>query len=247
MNPYAMAESSRRSVTGATSARRAASGPPRVSAATVGRSRCNPLARRQRGTTCASGSWGRSRSRTSTGRSPSAARSRGRCWRSCSSRRARSCPRTGWSPRCGAMLRRPARSPRCAPTCRDCAAFSAPARGCRTARRATGLSLDGATVDAVEFEGLVEAARAAAAAGEHTRALADFDAALALWRGDALAEFADDEFAAAAAVRLTELRTARSWRTAPRRWSSSAGPRRRSPSSRRWCAGTRRASDPRWR
>ncbi len=69
------------------------------------------------------------------------------------------------------------------------------------------LTLEAATLDAAEFEQLVTAARTAAAAGDHAGALADLDAALALWRGDALAEFADDEFAAAAAVRLTELRT----------------------------------------
>ena len=69
------------------------------------------------------------------------------------------------------------------------------------------LTLAAATLDAAEFEELVGAARAAGAAGEHARAVTDLTAALALWRGDALAEFADDEFAAAEAVRLTELRT----------------------------------------
>jgi predicted ATPase/DNA-binding SARP family transcriptional activator len=69
------------------------------------------------------------------------------------------------------------------------------------------LSLRTGTVDAAEFEQLVDAARAAAAAGDHARAVADLDAALALWRGDALAEFADEEFATAEATRLTELRT----------------------------------------
>ncbi|SFO01168.1 Predicted ATPase [Geodermatophilus obscurus] len=69
------------------------------------------------------------------------------------------------------------------------------------------LSLDAATLDAAEFEQRVRSARAAAAAGDHARALADLDAALALWRGDALAEFADEEFAAGEAARLTELRT----------------------------------------
>ena len=58
-----------------------------------------------------------------------------------------------------------------------------------------------------EFEQLVGAGRAAAAAGDHARALTDLDAALALWRGEALAEFADDEFAIATVARLTELRT----------------------------------------
>ena len=69
------------------------------------------------------------------------------------------------------------------------------------------LSLDAATVDAAAFEQLTSSARAAAAAGDPGRALADLDAALALWRGDALAEFADDDFARATAARLTELRT----------------------------------------
>jgi DNA-binding SARP family transcriptional activator len=69
------------------------------------------------------------------------------------------------------------------------------------------LSLDAAALDAVDFEQLVGSARGAAGAGDHGRALADLYAALALWRGDALAEFADEEFAAATAARLTELRT----------------------------------------
>jgi predicted ATPase/DNA-binding SARP family transcriptional activator len=68
------------------------------------------------------------------------------------------------------------------------------------------LTLDAATLDAAVFEELAGTARAAAAAGDHGRALADLDAALALWRGDALAEFADDDFASATAARLTELR-----------------------------------------
>ncbi|HXV91744.1 MAG TPA: BTAD domain-containing putative transcriptional regulator [Pseudonocardia sp.] len=68
------------------------------------------------------------------------------------------------------------------------------------------LSLENATLDAAEFEQLVAAARTAAAAGDHARAVADLHAALALWRGDALAEFADEEFAEAEAARLTELR-----------------------------------------
>ncbi len=68
------------------------------------------------------------------------------------------------------------------------------------------LALDGAALDAAEFEQRVRSARAAAATGDHGRALADLDAALGLWRGDALAEFADAEFAAAEAARLTELR-----------------------------------------
>ncbi|WP_245691988.1 BTAD domain-containing putative transcriptional regulator [Geodermatophilus telluris] len=69
------------------------------------------------------------------------------------------------------------------------------------------LVLDAATLDAAEFERRVRTARAAAAAGDHGRVLAELDTALGLWRGDALAEFADEEFAAAEAARLTELRT----------------------------------------
>ncbi|SFP82547.1 Predicted ATPase [Geodermatophilus dictyosporus] len=69
------------------------------------------------------------------------------------------------------------------------------------------LALDAATLDAAEFEQRVRTARAAAASGDHARALAELDTALGLWRGDALAEFADEEFAAAEAARLTELRT----------------------------------------
>jgi len=68
------------------------------------------------------------------------------------------------------------------------------------------LSLDGAALDAVVFEQHLGAARRAAAADDHAAALQRLDAGLALWRGDALAEFADLEFAAAEAGRLNELR-----------------------------------------
>ena len=69
------------------------------------------------------------------------------------------------------------------------------------------LTLDGATLDAPSSSSSSAPARAAAAAADHARALTDLDAALALWRGEALAEFADDEFAIATVARLTELRT----------------------------------------
>ena len=68
------------------------------------------------------------------------------------------------------------------------------------------LSLDGAALDAAIFEQHLAAARHAAAADDHAAALRRLDAGLALWRGDALAEFADLEFAAAEAGRLNELR-----------------------------------------
>jgi len=70
------------------------------------------------------------------------------------------------------------------------------------------LSLDGAALDATAFEQHLGAARRAAAADDHAAALQRLDAGLALWRGDALAEFADLEFAAAEAGRLNELRAA---------------------------------------
>ena len=63
-------------------------------------------------------------------------------------------------------------------------------------------------VDATRFEDLAAQAAGAAEAGEVRDAAALFDAALALWRGPAYAEFADEDFARAEAVRLEELRTA---------------------------------------
>ena len=75
--------------------------------------------------------------------------------------------------------------------------------------RAPGYTLTVADdeLDAAEFERLVAAAGLAAAAADHERALSLLDAALALWRGDALAEFADLDFATAEAGRLGQLRT----------------------------------------
>jgi predicted ATPase/DNA-binding SARP family transcriptional activator len=63
-------------------------------------------------------------------------------------------------------------------------------------------------LDAAEFEASLHAARTLAAGGDHPGALARLDTALALWRGEALAEFADLDFAAAEATRLAELRLA---------------------------------------
>lgn len=76
--------------------------------------------------------------------------------------------------------------------------------------RAPGYTLTVADdeLDAATFEGLVAAARSASAAADHERALSHLDAALVLWRGDALAEFADLEFASVEAGRLGELRLA---------------------------------------
>lgn len=63
-------------------------------------------------------------------------------------------------------------------------------------------------VDATRFEDLAAQAAGAAEAGEVRDAAALLDAALALWCGPAYAEFADEDFARAEAVRLEELRTA---------------------------------------
>ncbi|MFC4783940.1 AfsR/SARP family transcriptional regulator [Nocardioides sp. MAHUQ-72] len=71
--------------------------------------------------------------------------------------------------------------------------------------------VDPASVDAVEFADRIRRARSlAAAAGdahgpEH---LAAYDEALALWRGEPLADFATDPWATVEATRLTELRLA---------------------------------------
>jgi len=61
-------------------------------------------------------------------------------------------------------------------------------------------------LDAERFETLTGQAGAAAAGGRPGRALALLDDALALWRGRALAEFADEPWAMAEAARLEELR-----------------------------------------
>jgi predicted ATPase/DNA-binding SARP family transcriptional activator len=63
----------------------------------------------------------------------------------------------------------------------------------------------GAT-DASQFEDLVVKARDAATADQPGQAAALLDEALALWRGEAYAEFADEDFARAEAARLDELR-----------------------------------------
>ena len=63
-------------------------------------------------------------------------------------------------------------------------------------------------LDAAVFAGRLAVARAFRAAGEHGRVVETLDAALALWRGDALAEFADLEFAAIEIARLEDLRLA---------------------------------------
>jgi predicted ATPase/DNA-binding SARP family transcriptional activator len=72
-------------------------------------------------------------------------------------------------------------------------------------------AVDPRTVDAVDFTNRVRTARATAAATDDDPAVLEerldaFDDALALWRGDPLADFATEQWATAEAVRLNELR-----------------------------------------
>jgi predicted ATPase/DNA-binding SARP family transcriptional activator len=68
------------------------------------------------------------------------------------------------------------------------------------------LRVDAGELDASAFERLAGAGEQALAAGEHARARGQLREALALWRGPALADFADQPFARTEAARLEELR-----------------------------------------
>jgi predicted ATPase len=68
------------------------------------------------------------------------------------------------------------------------------------------LDVPAGQVDAAEFERLFELARSHTASGDHSGAVQVLEAALALWRGEALCEFADRDFARAEAARLSQLR-----------------------------------------
>lgn len=68
------------------------------------------------------------------------------------------------------------------------------------------LDIDPETVDAVRFERLAEQGTTALAQGRPEAASTTLDQALALWRGPALAEYADRPFAMAEAARLEEVR-----------------------------------------
>jgi predicted ATPase/DNA-binding SARP family transcriptional activator len=70
------------------------------------------------------------------------------------------------------------------------------------------LELPADAIDVHRYEQLVAAGHAAAAGGDLSRAAALLAEADALWRGDPLADFAYEEFAAAAITRLSELRLA---------------------------------------
>jgi predicted ATPase/DNA-binding SARP family transcriptional activator len=70
------------------------------------------------------------------------------------------------------------------------------------------LEMPSDALDATRFERLLEEGRAALAAGDAAAAVSMLGAALALWRGEAYADLADDGFARPEAVRLGELRAA---------------------------------------
>ena len=79
----------------------------------------------------------------------------------------------------------------------------APARILVSAPPGYAVRLPDEAVDAWRFESLLTAARKAAP-GQPERARHDLEQALALWRGPAYAEFADEEWAAAEVARLIE-------------------------------------------
>ncbi|MDQ1481261.1 MAG: hypothetical protein QOI44_2122, partial [Actinomycetota bacterium] len=70
------------------------------------------------------------------------------------------------------------------------------------------LELPPDAVDVHRYEQTVAAGQAAAAEGDPSRAVALLAEADSLWRGDPLADFTYEEFAAAAITRLSELRLA---------------------------------------
>jgi predicted ATPase/DNA-binding SARP family transcriptional activator/tetratricopeptide (TPR) repeat protein len=86
-------------------------------------------------------------------------------------------------------------------------ALEAASGGERVASRPSGylLAVEPDQVDALRFERLCRDGHEALAAGRHLQAAATLREALGLWRGQALAEFATEPFAAANATRLEEL------------------------------------------
>jgi DNA-binding SARP family transcriptional activator len=93
---------------------------------------------------------------------------------------------------------------------RALAAVGAEAAGVALLARGTGYALeaDRLQVDARRFEHLAARGRELAAAGATDAAARAFRDALALWRGPALADLLDSEFAGAEATRLDEARLA---------------------------------------
>ena len=76
----------------------------------------------------------------------------------------------------------------------------------RTREHAYELVLDDESLDVTRFERLLDDGRRALADGEPARAAATLREALALWRGPALGEFADHQWARAESARLEEER-----------------------------------------
>jgi predicted ATPase len=70
------------------------------------------------------------------------------------------------------------------------------------------INVDRASIDAEEFVSRLRLARSSAAEGVSEKHLDAFDQALALWRGEALADFREEQWALAEAARLSELRLA---------------------------------------
>jgi DNA-binding SARP family transcriptional activator len=110
--------------------------------------------------------------------------------------------------------------------------------------RATGyaLDIDPQAIDAHRFEALLEGARRARGRNDPERAAADLRTALALWRGEALADHRFDEFAQVEIARASRSVGGRRSRSGWRR-SWTAGPMRIwSVSCRRWSRSIRCAS-----
>lgn len=67
-------------------------------------------------------------------------------------------------------------------------------------------NVDPASVDAVDFVARVRAARSRSEAGADAASLAAYDEALDLWRGDALSDFAAEQWATVEAARFSQLK-----------------------------------------
>ena len=87
---------------------------------------------------------------------------------------------------------------------------------------ADGYALDGAVVDAIQFEELLAAARGALRAGDARGAADTIADALALWRGPALLGLPQSSWATAEAGRLDVACGSMRWRSGSRRLSRSA-------------------------
>ncbi len=135
----------------------------------------------------------------------SVGQSSARCWCCCCSIAARRSRPTAWSTSCGASARRPPRSRRCRPTSRSCArrwaTGSLVTRGHAYVLRA-GRRLGRRRA----LRALVADGRELLGAGEPGPAAERLRAALALWRGPALADVAYEAFAQREIARLEELR-----------------------------------------